>query len=856
MSAGLWLRRVLPLGVLCVLARPADARAQVSPDPHAAAPQAQAVRASGPIHVDGHLDEPVWQDATPITAFTQLDPREGQPVSQPTEARILYDDDAIYLGARLAGPVRYRLGRRDMALLDSDWFGAAFDGYHDHRTAFRFQVNPGGVQRDATIRMEGGHAQEDDSWDGVWQVATSRDSAGWTVELRIPFSQLRFRTSVEEVWGFQLERIIGSRQEYAEWAFTPKREFSGVPRYGHLAGLSGVKPGKRLEVLPYVVGRGEYVDPGADPFRSNAEHSGTMGADVLYRIASDFTLNGTINPDFGQVEVDPAIVNLGVYETFFPEKRPFFIEGSEIFRFSGNTSGGNLFYSRRIGRSPQLSPPAAASHVPTSTTIPAAVKMSGKTAGGWSVGVLDAVTARENARYLDAGGVTNSLAVEPLTNYFVGRARHEANAGRSWFGGIVTAVDRDLATPNLTAALRSAAYAAGMDWRHEWAGRSWAFQGSMVGSEVLGSREAIIATQRQSNHFFQRPDAAYLGVDSSATSLTGYSIGANLAKQAGEHWRGDIAGALTAPAFEVNDLGFQTRTDRRDRQADLVYVENRPGRFFREYDVGLTWRDESNYDGDRIQELFVVSGGFTHLDFWRVTWFARHRLRSWDDRSTRGGPMMIRPAETEFSLSARSDTRKSVQVNGSADRTYDEYGGGSWEFGLNVALRSPRWNLSLGPGVSTGRIAAQYVGTVRDSTASATYGRRYLFAPLEFTQVDAEIRLNLALTPRLSLQSYVQPLIFSSDYGQVGSLAAPRTFAFDLYTGATPSLDGTLRSLRGNVVLTWEWRPGSRVYVAWQQWREVVVAAPTFDFSRDVPGLFDGRSNNIVVVKVSDWLNF
>ncbi len=831
-------------------------RAQASLDPHGAAPQAEAARVSGAIHVDGYLDEPAWQTAAPITAFTQLDPREGEPASQPTEVRILYDDDALYLGARLSGSVRYRLGRRDMSLLDSDWFGVAFDSYHDHRTAFLFQVNPGGVQRDATVRMEGGQAQEDDSWDGVWEVATARDAAGWTAEVRIPFSQLRFRANAEQTWGLQLERIIGSRQEVAKWAFTPKREFSGVPRYGHLAGLAGVKPGKRLEVLPYVVGRGEYVDPGANPFRSDAEHSATTGADVLYRLASDVTLNATINPDFGQVEVDAAIVNLGVYETFFPEKRPFFIEGSEIFRFSGNASGGDLFYSRRVGRAPQLRSPTPASDVPVVTTIPAAVKVSGKTQGGWSVGLLDAVTAREDARYQDPGGLTNSLAVEPLTNYFVGRARHEANAGRSWFGGIVTAVDRDLATANLAAALRSAAYAAGVDWRHEWAGRSWAFQASAVGSQVRGSREAITATQRQSNHYFQRPDAAHLEVDSSATSLTGYSIGANLAKQAGEHWRGDIAGALTAPAFEVNDLGFQTRTDRRDAQADLIYVENRPGRFLRTYDIGLTWRDETNYGGDRIQELFVLSGGLTHVSFSRVTWFALHRLRSWDDRSTRGGPMMIRPAQTQLSISARSDTRKATQLRANASRSYDEYGGGSWDVGVGFAMRSPRWNLSVEPGVSTGRIAAQYVGTVLDTAATATYGRRYRFAPLDLTQVDAEIRLNIALTPRLSLQSYVQPLIFSSDYGQVVSLVAPRTFEFAPYGGATPSLDGTFRSLRGNMVLTWEWRPGSRLYLAWQHWRVSEVDAPSFDFGRDVPGLLDARANNIVVLKISDWLNF
>ena len=439
----------------------------------------------------------------------------------------------------------------------------------------------------------------------------------------------------------------------------------------------------------------------------------------------------------------------------------------------------------------------------------------------------------------------------------MGRARHEAGAGRSWVGGIITAVDRDLATANLRAGLRSAAYAAGVDWRHEWgAHRSWALQGSVVGDAVFGSREAIIATQRQSNHYFQRPDAPYLGVDSAATSLTGYSAGVSLSKQAGEHWRGSIAGALTSPAFEVNDLGFQTRTDRRDAQATLIYVENRPRPFFREYDLDVIWRNESNYDGDQIQQFVVFGGGFTHTNFWRITVSGRYRWRSWDDRATRGGPMIVRPAETVLALGLQTDSRKPVLLNPAVHRTYDEYGGGSWEVALSMVARSARWNLTVGPGVTWGRIAAQYVGTVSDSTATATYGHRYLFAPLDFTQVDADIRFNFALTPRLSLQTYVQPLIFSSDYGQVRSLTAPRTFDFAPYAGSAPSLDGTLRSLRGNMVLTWEWRPGSRLYVAWQHWRQRRIADPTFSFSRDVPGLFDARSNNIVVVKISDWLNF
>ncbi|MDH5590613.1 MAG: carbohydrate binding family 9 domain-containing protein, partial [Gemmatimonadota bacterium] len=466
----------------------------------AARPVVQATRLTAGIVVDGRLEDAAWASARVVTGFTQVDPEEGRPVSQPTEARILFDDEALYVGLRLFDdqPVSTRLGRRDMDLLDADWVGVVIDSYHDHRTAYSFDVNPSGVQRDATKSMSTrGHEQDDLSWDAVWDAAASIDDDGWTAEYRIPFSQLRFAASADPTWGIQIERVIGRRREYAVLSFTPKSEQGGIPTYGHLVGMNDVRPGKRLEVLPYAVQRSEYVGDGVRP-PTNGDHSLSGGMDLLYRVTSDFTLNATANPDFGQVEVDPAVINLSVYETFYEEKRPFFVEGSEIFDFGRNTSGGQIFYSRRIGRRPQIGLPRGVTtvEVPDNTSILGAAKLSGKTSGGWSVGVMEAVTAEERGHFLDTGGLSGDAVVEPLANYLVSRVRKDSEDGRTSIGGMFTAANRRLPTDELRAVLRDGAYAGGIDFRHEFANRTWVVQGSAVGSRVEGDVRSLVGLQR------------------------------------------------------------------------------------------------------------------------------------------------------------------------------------------------------------------------------------------------------------------------------------------------------------------------------------------------------------------------
>jgi hypothetical protein len=825
---------------------------------HAGAPSIVAARLTGAMRIDGVLSEPAWSQATPITRFTQGDPDEGQPASQPTDVRILHDADALYIGARFtdAAGVSTRLGRRDMALLNSDWFSVTIDSYHDHRTAFRFQMNPAGVQRDATVTMDEGGENEDGSWDAVWEVETSTSADGWIAEVRIPFSQLRFRPEGAMTWGIQLERRIGRRGEIAHFSFVPKRELTGVPRYGHLMGLQEIGAGARAELSPYIAARGEYVDPGENPFRTDHERHVTAGADLLYRLSPNFTLNATINPDFGQVEVDPAVINLGVYETFFPERRPFFVEGSQIFNFTGNTSGGNLFYSRRVGRRPQLSPGTERADIPEASTILGAAKVTGRTGNGWSLGLLDAVTGRETIRYLDASDARQTFVAEPQTNYFIARAKRDMAEGRTTIGGVLTSVARQLTTPAAEAALRSSAVTAGVDFRHELPDQSWALSGTAAMTRVAGSEASLIALQRQSHHYFQRLDATHLGVDT-VTSMSGYSAGFNLAKQAGEHWTGSVAAAITAPEFEANDLGFATRTDRKDVQGVVQYEENQPGRFLRNWNATAVYRHEMNFANDRIQAFGELGLEARHLSYWEADVGLTLRQRALDDRSTRGGPIIIRPGSVELGVGFQSDPRKPITASLDVSVADGEFGGD--EFGLegSVAIRaSPRWSLSVGPSFTRGRVAAQYRGTFTDAAATTTFGRRYLFAPLEFTELQANIRANITFAPRITLEMFVQPLIYSSDYLPAGALTAPRTFTFASWSGApTDEGDNTERSLRGNAVLRWEWRPGSAIYVAWQQTRESFGPESDFRFGRDQRLLFEAPPDNILVVKATYWLS-
>ena len=893
-------------GAAILLVVPAVASAQsgtsagLADESHAvAAPNASAVRTNESITIDAELSEGAWASAPVITQFTQTDPNEGQPVSQRTEVRILYDEDAIYVGAMLHddGEVRSRLARRDNHG-DSDVFAVVFDSYHDHQTAFRFATNPSGVMRDELLSS----GANDDSWDPVWDLETERTATGWRVEMRIPFSQLRFSREAEQTWGIQLERSILRNQESAQFAFTPKLERSGVQRYGHLSGIEGIRPGRRVELLPYVAARAEYIDVDApaeiafeNPYRSGSDYFSNAGLDLKFRLTSNVTLDATVNPDFGQVEVDPAVINLTAFETRFEERRPFFVEGAEIFRFGQGGPAGStgrpaeVVYSRRIGRSPQGSVPELAlfSDAPTATTILGAAKVTAKLANGISVGILEAVTNRETGRFTTSSGALEEVEVEPLANYFIGRIRRDSSDGTTRFGAIASTVHRNLSDRALEGRLHSAAYTAGVDLVHEWDDGVWRLNSSLSPSLVVGSNAALIRTQQTSTRYFNRPDAEHLSVDSTATRLTGYYAMAELNKAAGT-FTGRIGLGATSPGYEVNDIGFQSYADRLIVETHFQYNETRPGKTFRSWTFGGGPDNIWNYEGQHVLSNVNLVSQITFLNYWGVGLRFEWIPETYDDRLTRGGPLARSPEGLLGRINFNSDTRRNVTYRGTINVSQDD--GDSWAQSISggIDLR-PRenWQISIGPNWTRGHTSAQYVTSIADSRAVNTFGRRYLFGGLDQTTLGIDTRVNVTFSPTLSFELYAQPFLSAGDYVDLKELAQPGTYEFRTYGEeigtVTPQSDGSsridpvgddtsrsfvvedldfnFRSVLGNAVLRWEWRAGSTMYLVWQQSREENITGlgedeiGQVDFGPEARALFGIKPDNVFAIKVNYWLN-
>ena len=880
--------------------------------PHPEAPLVPAVRASSSIRIDGMPDEAAWAAATPMTNFTQIDPFEGEPVSQPTEVRFLYDAAALYIGGRFydSGPIMTRFARRDAGVSDSDLFTVSIDSYHDHQTSYRFTTNPSGLKRDATVtgggRGFGGGG--DSSWDPIWDVASAITDEGWFTEMRIPFSQLRFSPGDEMLWGIQAERNIRRIEETAVFSFTPKLEPGGVARYGHLTGLRGIGAGKKLEVLPYVGMRAEYIyqEPSSqvafnNPFRSGSDYFGRAGVDLKYRLASNLTLDATANPDFGQVEVDPAVINLTAFETRFPERRPFFVEGAEIFTFGRGGPRGStgrapeILHSRRIGRRPQghVSPSAVFSNAPVSTTILGAAKITGKVGDGWSLGFIDAVTGQEFAPYVDVAGVKGQSVLEPVTNYLAGRLRRDTRAGETQLGMIATAVHRDIEDPALTAQLRSAAYVTGVDLVHEWANRGWRTNSAFATSYIEGGPAAILGAQQSSARYLQRPDATHLGVDSTATGMGGFYAMVDINKQRGS-LGGRVSVAYLSPGYEVNDLGFQSESDRFIFDTSLTWRHPQPGGYFRDWSFSVGGPDiKWNTAGERIFGNFSSMFRWRWLNYWGGIVRVDYEPESDDDRLTRGGPIARTPGSLQGSFNLNSDSRNALSFRTSYSWWSDAADSWRHNGSINFTYKSgEKLELRLGPSVTRSYSTAQYVTLIADPLATATFGRRYVFAPIDQTTVSVETRLNVTFSPTLTLQVYVQPLISSGDYGDLAEFRAPGTFRFSTYgqdigtgvrqadgnylidpdgTGPAPEFTVSdrsfnFRSLLGNAVLRWEWSPGSTLFLVWQQSRAGRTRASEFDetgaldvglfdLGYDTRELFGLRSDNIFLVKVNYWLN-
>ncbi len=855
-------------------------------------PYVAIAHAARDIDLDGRLDEPEWQAAQIATGFTQRVPEDGSEPTERTEVRILFDGSALYIGARMYDTdpeeIARRLGRRD-SYTSSDLFWASIDSYHDHRTAFVFAVNPAGVRRDEIATSDNHHG--DMSWDPVWDVATRVDSLGWVAEMRIPFSQIRFATDAELIWGVNFRRDIFRKNEVAWWSWVPNTEQGYVSHFGHVTGLRDIPQPRRLEMLPYTVATSDHqegVDP-ANPFNDGNQQDVTVGMDLKYGVTSDLTLDATVNPDFGQVEADPAVVNLSAFETYFEERRPFFVEGANLFQF-GAGSGGfvfgapQLFYSRRVGRAPSAPAWEPGGYVdnPTATRIIGAAKLSGKT-GGWSIGFMDAVTAREHARVQLEDGNYETRPVEPLANYGVVSLRKDLRNGASGIGAMATTVHRSL-NEDRFGFLRSAAYSGGMDYFHRFGDNQFALNGSFSASHIRGDPLAISLAQRSSSRYFQRPDQDYVSVDTTATSMTGYAGSLQLGKVAG-NWLYATDLYAYSPGFEINDAGFETTVDRIFHGVRVNRRWLQPGRVFRRFNVNATFANSWNFGGTRQWTSAYFGLGGQLRNYWQFNIGGNYNLGGLSDKSTRGGPLMENPTGWGTSGFIGTDFRKPVSLAVFADYSQNRYGGTGGGIGTEINLRpTGALTLSLAPSFNTSHAIGMYVTQRRDETAAATYGGRYLFSELEQKSLDLSIRVNWALSPDLSIQLWAQPFIATGDYEGFKELAQPRTFNFmrygvdgnstidfdeesNLYTvdpdgpsGPAETItfynpDFSVRSLRSNLVLRWEYMPGSTLFLVWNHGRSGSSSDPRFRMREGMRDLWRDDQQNTFLIKLNYWIN-
>jgi len=826
--------------------------------PHAApANMTTAVRAAVAPAIDGSDADAAWATATPITAFRQWRPTEDGEPRFATQAKIAYDAANLYVFVRAFDPhpdsIQKILSRRD-SWTSSDMIWVMVDSYHDHRTGYEFGVNAAGVKLDMAVYDDG---NEDQAWDGVWDVATKVDSLGWTAEFRIPLSQMRYTADREHTFGIMLLRDIYRYSERLSWPLLRQSKVGWVSQFGHVSGLDDLDAPRRLEAAPYLVTKN------ASRIVNNAftrASDVTIGGDLKYRVASNLTLDATVNPDFGQVESDPAVLNLTAYETFFDERRPFFVAGRGLFRFDVNctavndcSTGEGLFYSRRIGRTPELAGVYGDTTPQQPTTILTAGKLTGRLGNGLTVGVLDAVTRRETGR--------GDTTFEPGANYAVIRARQDLRGGESNVGAMFTAVNRSLDSWSSPYMTRSA-YAGALDFTHRFPGKRYEIGGSLDFSRVDGSRQVITALQQDAVHFYQRPDGG-LTVDTTATTLSGSDaeirfakVGGNLLFQSNYSRR--------SPGFEINDVGYLQQADQQAWSTWAGFFDRHKRAFYQRFQWNLNWWQYWTTNGLPTEAAFNTN---THINLKNS--MGVHMGGTLGGLGTtycyscaRGGPALRQDTYLAPWAGINGDDRKALTpymwFNWTrADGGRTTRASYSPELDLRVASR---FSSALSLNYSRNHSDRQFYGNITD-TAGALH---YTFAHLDQTTVGLTLRLNYTVSPDMSIQVYAQPFDSKGTFSNVRELSAtPRADRYDdrfqTYgdTTVTKNPGGfNYKQFASNVVFRWEYRRGSTLYVVWSQGRQGVLGAEgTGNFQNDMQDLFRLHPLNTFLVKMSYWLN-
>jgi hypothetical protein len=846
--------------------------------------QYTATRITVPPTINGILDDEAWQAGSWAGDFTQNQPYSGRPETQKTEFKILFDDNNIYMAIKAydtsPDSIVNRLTRRDEA--DGDLVGVIFDSFHDLRTGFLFGVSSSGVKYDQMFTGDG--QNQDSSWDPNWWVATSVNNEGWIAEMKIPFSQVRFDKKSSDGWGLDVARILYRKNEQTFWQHIPREAAGLVHLFGELKGLEQIQPRKILDVTPYAVAKTEtFKAVQENPFQTTGRLSKLNGGiDAKIGVTNNMTMDLTINPDFGQVEADPSVVNLSAYETFFSEKRPFFIEGNNITNFGlgigdGGVGNDNLFYSRRIGRQPQQYPNLKDgwyADVPTRTNILGAAKLTGKTKDGLSIGIVEALTEQTQAVIDTIGGRTHST-VEPLTNYFVGRIQKDINNGNTIIGGIFTSTNREL-NPDVSDLLHKAAYTGGVDFTQYFKNKNWMFNLNTAFSLVEGSKKAITNTQESSAHYFQRPDKSYAVLDTNKTSLAGSGGRMQLMKLNG-HWNFMAAVLWKTPGFETNDLGYMRTTDQILSVLWAGYNQFVPKGIYRSFNINSDFFAINNFGGNWLGGGYEWNANINLKNFWNIYTGGNLEGPANSTDMLRGGPMMKMPGNLNWRIGVNTDNRKKIVFNlfANANKGFENYSN-YYSTGLDISFKPTNYIVfTVSPSYNKSYSELQYI-TEADYNGSP----RYIFGSIDQHTISTSFRVNLNLSPNLTFQYWGQPFVATGKYYDYKHISQPLASRyrdrFTTYTDNQISWDGdqynidenadgktdysfgkndfNFRQFLSNLVVRWEYNPGSTVYLVWSQTRSYSTDTGQMDFLNNLGDLFNKGKNvphNVFLIKFS-----
>jgi hypothetical protein len=846
--------------------------------------ECNAQKVDKPIQIDGLLDDAIWASAQWNQDFKMYIPYDNKVASEPTQFAIVYDQDFVYVAIKawdsVPSKISRRLTRRDD--LDGDYIGVQFDSYNDKQTSYCFSVSAAGTKSDAFISNDGD--SQDNSWNPIWWVETAITDEGWVAEMKIPFSQFRFVNSYVQTWGIQIERYIQRNEETSLWQAKERNDPGWVHHYGQMNGLVDIQPKKTFDLYPYAVANySTYPKEEGNPYADGNDWKGNVGLDGKVGLTNNLTLDFTINPDFGQVEADPSSVNLSGFELFFQEKRPFFIEGNNIINFplmfgDGDLAWDNLFYSRRIGRNPHNYPELDSTEyakVPSSTKILGAAKITGRSKNGLSIGIMESVTAKEKAEITYNGDQTRYETVEPATNYSVVSLQKDFGGGNTLLSGMVTSTNRLIKDEQLDY-LHTNAYTAGLDFTKYWKDKTYFFTAKGAFSYVQGSTDALISTQESSTHLFQRPDAKHVTMDSSRTSLPGYGGNINFGKSGGGRLSYIAAVYFKSPGLELNDVGFVRHSD------DIIsilwagYRINEPFSIFKRMGINVNHWSSFDFGG-----TYLGMGGNTNLN----TTFKNNYQSSvginlgspeLSTSQLRGGPAYKLPGSTNIWAFVGSDYRKklSISLYGDYSKGFEDYyQSHSIELGITF---KPWYNIEFGlePSISRSFNEQQYV-----EESSYNGQPRYVLASIDQQVFRTSFRINMNLTPDLSIQYWGQPFFATGSYSEYKMVTDSKNENYDsrfsLYPEGNLHLNNETQEIEidesgdgnsdysiskpdfntkvflSNLVARWEYRPGSVLFLVWSQNRYNETNDPTTNFANNVTNMFNFQPQNTFLIKLS-----